>query len=179
MDHRGSQRSAIAVAFQPVNADILLWVLAVLLVVAGLAGLVLPLLPGPALLFGGLFLAAWIDDFAYVGTGTLVALGVMAALTFALDAVGTAFGARRYGASPRAVTGAAIGAVIGIFFGLFGILLGPFIGAVIGELSVRPGVRAATRAGWGATVGLAIAAAAKLALGFAMVGLFVVVRFLY
>lgn len=159
------------------STDILLWVLAALLTLLGLAGLVLPVLPGPVLLFGGLFLGAWIDDFAHVGTGTLIVLGLMAALTFALDAIGTAFGARRYGASPRAITGAAIGTVVGIFFGLFGILLGPFIGAVIGELSVRPGVRAATRAGWGATVGLALAAAAKLALGFAMVGVFLVVRF--
>ena len=159
------------------DTDVLLWVLAILMVVVGLAGVVLPLLPGPVLLFGGLFLAAWIEDFTHVGTGTLIALGLMAGLVFALDALGSAFGARRYGASPRAITGAAIGAVVGIFFGLFGILLGPFIGAVIGELSVRPGLHAATRAGWGATVGLALAAAAKLALGVAMVGVFLVVRF--
>lgn len=155
----------------------LLWILAVGLVVAGLAGLVLPMLPGGILLFAGLLLGAWIEDFAYVGVGTLVALGIMTALTYICDAAGTAFGAKRYGASGRAMAGAAIGAVVGIFFGLPGILLGPFVGALIGELSVRPGLRAATRVGWGATIGLAIAAAAKLALGFAMIGVFVIVRF--
>lgn len=157
--------------------EVLLWVLATLLVLAGLAGLVLPILPGPLLLFGGLLLGAWIEDFAHVGPRTLIALGVMTALIFAADAAGTAFGARRFGASGRAVLGAAIGSVVGLAFGLVGILIGPFIGAVIGELSARPGVMRATRAGWGATVGIAIAAAAKLALGFAMVGVFLVVRF--
>lgn len=156
---------------------ILLWILAILLVAAGLAGLVLPLLPGAVLLFGGLLLAAWIEDFAYVGPGTLVALGIMAALTFVCDAAATAFGAKRYGASRRAMIGAAIGSVIGIFLGLPGILLGPFIGAVVGELSTRPDVLRATRAGVGAAIGLAIAVAAKLALGFAMIGTFLVVRF--
>lgn len=160
------------------DADVLLWLLVVALVVAGLAGLVLPLLPGPLLLFGGLWLAAWIDDFVYVGAGTLTALGVMAALMYVCDVVGTAFGARRFGASRRAVAGAAIGALIGLLFGLVGILLGPFIGAVIGELSQRPRLRAAARAGMGASIGLALAAAAKLALGFAMIGVFLVVRFL-
>lgn len=156
---------------------VILWILVVILVGAGLAGLLLPLVPGAPLLFGGLLLAAWIEDFQYVGPGTLVALGVMAALTWVCDAAGTAFGAKRYGASKRAVVGAAIGSVVGLFFGLPGILLGPFIGAVIGELSTRPNIFAATRSGIGAAIGLAIAVAAKLALGFAMIGVYLVVRF--
>jgi uncharacterized protein len=160
------------------DATVLLWILAVVLVLAGLAGLVLPLLPGPVLLFAGLLLAAWIEDFVHVGAGTLTALGIMAALTYACDVAGTAFGAKRYGASRRAILGAAIGGLAGLVFGLVGILIGPFIGAVIGEFSSGPGIRAATRAGWGATVGLALAAAAKLALGVAMIGVFLVVRFL-
>lgn len=156
---------------------VLLWTLAVLLVVAGLAGLVLPALPGPLLLFLGLLLAAWAEGFVHVGTGTLTALGVMAVLAFLADLVAGAFGARRYGASPRSVVGATLGAVVGIFFGLPGLLLGPFIGAVLGELSARRDLASASRAGWGATIGLAIGIAAKLALGIAMVGLFLVVRF--
>jgi uncharacterized protein YqgC (DUF456 family) len=155
----------------------LLWSLAAVLVIAGLAGLVLPALPGAPLLFGGLLLFAWSEDFAYIGTGTLVALAVLAALTFVADFAASAFGARRYGASGRAVLGATIGAVVGIFFGLVGILVGPFAGAVLGELSVRRDVTAAGRAGAGAAIGLAIGAAAKLALGFAMIGLAAVVRF--
>lgn len=155
----------------------LAWILAALLVIAGFAGLVLPALPGPLLLFAGLWTAAWAEGFAYVGAKTLIGLGVMAALAALADLVAGAFGARRYGASGRAVAGATLGAVVGLFFGLPGLLLGPFIGALLGELTARRNLVAAGRAGWGATLGLVLGTAAKLALGFAMVGLFVAVRF--
>ncbi|MDC4202937.1 MAG: DUF456 family protein [Candidatus Manganitrophus sp.] len=155
----------------------LLWILAVVLIVLGLAGLVLPALPGAPLLFVGLLLAAWAEDFVYVGGWTLAALGGMAVLTYLVDFAATAFGAKRFGASRRAMAGAAIGALVGLFFGLPGVLLGPFVGAVIGELTERRDLAAAGRAGVGASLGLALGAAAKLALGFAMVGIFLVARF--
>lgn len=158
-------------------ATVLIWVLAVALVSIGLVGLVLPAIPGSPLLFAGLVAAAWAEDFAYVGTGTLVALGIMAALTYAVDFAATAFGAKRFGASRRGIVGAAVGALLGLFLGVLGVLIGPFVGAVIGELSARRDLISAGRAGIGATLGLAIGAAAKLALGVAMIGVFVVVRF--
>lgn len=158
-------------------ATVLIWVLAVALISIGLVGLVLPAIPGAPLLFAGLVAAAWAEDFSYVGTGTLVALGVMAALTYAVDFAATAFGAKRFGASRRGIVGAAIGALLGLFLGVLGVLIGPFVGAVVGELSARRDLASAGRAGIGATLGLAIGAAAKLALGMAMIGVFVVVRF--
>ena len=154
-----------------------LWAVKGLFVVAGLAGLVLPVLPGAPLLFLGLLAAAWIEDFQYLGAGTLITLGVLAALTIVVDFVAGAFGARRYGASSRAVLGATIGAVVGLFFGIVGVLIGPFVGAVLGELTVRNDLPAAGRAGLGATIGLALGTAAKLALGFAMIGIAIVMRF--
>ncbi|OGI44820.1 MAG: hypothetical protein A2150_05920 [Candidatus Muproteobacteria bacterium RBG_16_64_11] len=157
---------------------VLLWVLAVVLVLAGLAGMVLPALPGAPLLFAGLLAAAWAEDFAYVGTKTLIALGVMATLSYALDFAATALGARRFGASSRAIAGAALGTVVGLFFGLPGLVLGPFLGAMAGELTARRDLQAAAGAGVGAFLGLLLATAGKLALGFAMLGLFLLVRFL-
>ncbi len=157
--------------------SILLWILAAILVVAGVAGLVVPALPGAPLLFLGLLAGAWAEGFAHVGSGTLSILGAMAVLTYAVDFLAGAFGAKRFGASSRAVVGATLGAVVGLFFGIPGILLGPFLGAVIGELSAKPGVLAAGRAGLGATLGLALGVAAKLSLAFAMIGTFVLVRF--
>jgi uncharacterized protein YqgC (DUF456 family) len=156
--------------------QILIWLLAAVLSVAGLLGLVLPALPGPALLFGGLLAAAWAEHFAYVGTATLVVLGVLAVLAHVLDFIAGSIGAKRYGASGRAVLGAAIGAIVGMFFGLLGILLGPFIGAVIGELSVRADLSSAGRAGVGATLGMIVGTAAKLALGITMVGVYIFMR---
>lgn len=155
---------------------ILLWVVAVVLVLAGLAGLVLPVLPGAALLLAGLVLAAWIEDFRYAGAGTLAVLGVLAAMIFVADFVVTAFGARRFGASPRAAIGAVLGALVGIFFGLPGILLGPLLGAVIGELGARRSLPEAGRAGVGATIGLVLGAAVKLALAITMVGIYLFMR---
>ena len=157
---------------------VLLWGLALALIAIGVVGLVLPALPGPPLLFAGLLVAAWIDGFAYVGAGTLTGIGIMAALAWLADILAGAFGARRYGASGRSVLGAAIGALVGLPFGVAGFLLGPFIGAALGELSTRRGLSAAGRAGWGATLGLVLGTAAKLALGCAMLGWFVLARFL-
>jgi uncharacterized protein YqgC (DUF456 family) len=154
----------------------LLWILSAVLILAGLAGLVLPALPGAPLLFLGLVAAAWAEGFVYVGWGTLLLLGVLAVLTYAVDFAAGAFGAKRFGASGRAVAGAALGTLFGLWFGLAGVLLGPFIGAVTGELTLRRDLRSAGRAGIGATLGLALGAAAKIALAFTMLGTFLAVR---
>lgn len=98
--------------------DLLIWLAAIMLVVGGLIGLVMPILSGPLLLFAGLWMAAWAESYIFVGTGTLVTLAVLAALASLADFVAGAFGARRYGASARSVWGAVWGAAIGIFFGL-------------------------------------------------------------
>jgi len=148
------------------------------LVLAGLAGLVLPALPGAPLLFLGLVAAAWAENFAYIGWGTLTVLGGLAVLTYAVDFAAGAFGARRFGATNRAVVGAALGTLLGLFFGLPGVLLGPFVGAVTGELTGNRDLHRAGMAGFGATLGLALGAAAKIALAFAMLGIFLVVRLL-
>lgn len=157
---------------------ILLWLLAGLLILVGLAGLVLPVLPGIPLVYAGLILLAWAEDFAYVGWITLSVLGLLTLLSYGIDFLATAMGARKYGASPRAVAGAAVGALVGVFFGLAGIILGPFLGAMAGEFSRRATFRTATQAGLGATLGLFFGALLKIALAFTMLGVFVVDRLL-
>jgi hypothetical protein len=159
---------------EPVTIGLL--VVAGILIVIGALGLVLPALPGAPLIFLGGLLAGWAEDFMYVGFGTLTALGILSGLAIAVDFIASAFGVKRFGASPRAITGAMIGAFVGIFFGLIGILIGPFVGAMLGELSVRNDLAAAGRAGVGAALGLAIGTAAKLALAIAMVGLILIMR---
>ena len=156
----------------------LLWIAGILLLLAGFAGMLLPAIPGPPLLFLGLLAMAWAEDFQYVGFWTLAVLALMTGLAYFIDFAAAAFGAKRFGASPRATVGAAVGTLVGLFFGLPGILLGPFLGAVAGELTLRRPVSEAGRAGIGATVGLAVGVAVKIGLGFAMVGLFIVARFL-
>ncbi|MDG1463078.1 MAG: DUF456 domain-containing protein [Gammaproteobacteria bacterium] len=158
------------------TSQLLLLIPAVFLICFGMAGLVLPVLPGAPMLFAGLVLAAWAENFAYVGNWTIAVLAILALLTYAVDLIGGALGARRYGASGRSIIGATIGAIVGIFFGIPGVLLGPFIGAVLGELTVNREIAAVSRAGWGATIGLLLGTAVKLALAFTMLGIFVVMR---
>lgn len=152
---------------------VLLWIAAALLVVAGIAGTIVPGLPGAPLVLAGLVLAAWIDGFAHVGWPTWLVLGLLVAASVAVDFGASALGAQRFGASPRALAGAALGAVVGLFFGLPGLLLGPFAGAVVGEYSARRDLLQAGRAGVGTFVGLVLGAAARAALALAMVGVFV------
>lgn len=159
------------------NPDILWWILAILLIIAGIAGLLVPMLPGAPLLLGGLFMAAWIEDFAHVGYGTLSILLVLAILTYVVDFIAGILGAKRFGASKEAMIGAGIGALLGLMMGLIGIIIGPFIGAVLGELSRRRGLHAAGMVGVGTTLGLIVGTAAKMALAFSMVGIFLLVRF--
>ena len=160
------------------ETQILLWLLAALLIAAGFAGLILPALPGIPLVYAGLVLLAWAEDFAYVGWVTISLLGLLALLSYGVDFMASAFGAKRFGASPRAVWGAALGAVVGLFFGILGIVLGPFVGAVIAEFTNRASARKAAQAGVGAVVGLLFGALLKIALAFTMIGVFVVDRLL-
>lgn len=158
------------------DSAFLLWLLAIILIAAGIVGLVLPALPGIVLVFAGLVVAAWAEGFAYVGQGTLVVLLVLCLLGYGIDFLAGAFGASRYGASKYSIIGAAIGAIAGVFFGLPGIILGPFIGAVVGELYVRRDLQAAGRAGFGAWIGLIAGTAAKIAITFVMIGVFIFAR---
>lgn len=151
---------------------LVLKIVAALLVLVGLAGTMLPLLPGITFVFGGLVVAAWADGFQRVGGFSIAVLGVLTALAIAADFAASAVGAKRMGASPRAVAGAAIGAVVGIFFGLPGIVIGPFAGAVAGELSARRDLREAGRAGLGTWIGLLLGSVAKVTLAFLMLGVF-------
>ena len=152
---------------------LVLWTIAIILIVVGIAGVVLPALPGTWLVFAGLVVAAWADGFTRVGTWTLVLLGVLAAASYAIDFAAAALGARRFGASTRAMTGAALGTLLGLFFGLPGLIVGPFVGAVAGELTTTRDVARVGRAGVAAWVGFAIGTAVKVALVFVMLGIFI------
>ncbi|HEV8316754.1 MAG TPA: DUF456 family protein [Vicinamibacterales bacterium] len=157
----------------------LLWVLATILVVVGLIGIVLPALPGTILIFAGLLLAASADGFSRVGAGTLIVIGIITAASYTVDFVAAAVGAKRLGASPRAMAGAALGTLLGLLFGLPGLIIGPFVGAVLGELSVHRDLARAGRAGVAAWVGFAIGMAVKVALACSMIAIFLAAIFLF
>lgn len=149
-----------------------LYLLAVVLVIIGLAGTVMPVIPGALLVFAGLFVAAWADGFARVGTVALVIIGALGVLSFVADFLASLFGAKRVGASPLALFGAALGGGLGLFFGLAGMILGPFVGAVAGELLARGRLAQAGKVGLGTWLGLVAAAVLKVIIAFMMIATF-------
>lgn len=155
----------------------MIWTIAVVLVVVGLAGVVLPALPGTVLIFAGLLLAAWADGFVRVGAGTIVALGILTVASYFVDVVTMALGMKRLGTTRRAMAGAAIGTIAGLFFGLPGLIIGPFAGAILGELTAHRDFGRAGRAGIAAWIGFFIGTVAKIGLAFAMVGIFLTAWF--
>src|SRR5262245_18180901 len=153
---------------------ILLWILASAMVLVGLIGVAMPALPGHILIFAGLLVRAWANGFTRVGVWTLVILGAIALASYGVDFVAVALGAKRLGASPRAMTGAALGTLAGLFFGLPGVIVGPFVGAVIGELTTHHDFAKAGKAGVAAWIGFALGTAVQVALAFLMIGIFLV-----
>src|SRR3546814_17619595 len=106
-----------------------LWyVLAALMVIVGLAGTILPALPGLPLVFGGMLLAAWADGFERVEWWWLLVLGALTALSMVIDFWATAAGATRVGASRTAVVGQVAGTVSGLFLCPFGLSAGTLAG---------------------------------------------------
>ena len=151
----------------------LLRVLCVALILLGVAGTVLPFLPGTLLVWGGIVLGAWIDDFTRVGTTTVVVVSVLAVLAWALDYVAGLMGAQKAGASKQALLGAAVGTVVGLFMGLVGVLFMPWVGAAIGEYVARKDQTRAVKVGVATWVGIMVGLIAKVVLAFIMVGIFV------
>ncbi|RDZ28291.1 DUF456 domain-containing protein [Lysobacter silvisoli] len=149
------------------------YVLAGLLILVGIAGTVLPALPGLPLVFAGMVLAAWAGDFQQVGWIMLTVLGLLTLLSIGVDFLATAMGAKRVGASKLALVGAVVGTFAGLFFAPIGLLAGPFLGALVGELIHSRQLGQATKVGFGTWVGIVIGTVLKLGLAFAMVALFV------
>ncbi len=152
--------------------DDLRWPLAAALVVIGFAGTVLPALPGAPLVFAGLLVAASIDGFQKVGWFTLGVLGVLTLISFGVDFVAAAVGAKRVKASRLALLGAFLGTIGGLFFGLPGLIAGPFLGAAAGEYASNRDLVRAKEVGIGTWLGLLVGVALKLAIIFTMLGVF-------
>ncbi|MGP1665879.1 MAG: DUF456 domain-containing protein [Rhodanobacter sp.] len=152
--------------------DIALYVLAALLITGGLAGAVLPVLPGIPMIFGGIWLVAAVDDYRHLGLWWLLIIGALGCAGVIVDFVAGTLGAKRVGASRRALWGAGIGTVVGLFFGIPGLLFGPFVGALLGELASGTSVLRSAHVGLGTWLGLLFGTLVKLVLSFMMVGLF-------
>ncbi len=158
--------------------SIALYVAGVVLLAAGVAGLVLPILPGAVLLVAGVVALAWAGDFVILGWGTVAFAGGMGLAITAVDWVASILGAKAFGASKWAVIGSAVGLVVGLFLGLPGIILGPAVGALAFEYAKDPNFERALKAGVGAFLGFVVGSVLKVTLAFALIGV-VALRYLF
>lgn len=152
--------------------DIALYALAALLIVGGMAGAVVPALPGIPMIFGGIWLTAAVDHYRHLGMWWLLLIGALGAAGVIIDFIASVLGARRVGASRLALWGAILGTLIGMFFSVLGLLLGPFIGALLGELVSGNSVLRSAHVGIATWVGLLFGTLAKVVISFMMIGLF-------
>jgi uncharacterized protein YqgC (DUF456 family) len=152
--------------------NILLSVIAFALIAMGLAGAIVPTLPGIPLIFAGIWLIARVDRYQHLGRWWLVGIAGVGAVGMTLDLLAGALGAKRVRASKQAVWGALAGTIVGLPFGVLGLLLGPFFGAVLGELAAGNSVLRSTHVGVSAWVGLIFGTIIKLVSSLMMVALF-------
>jgi len=145
-----------------------------ILMVVGLLGVVLPILPGIPLSWLGLFIYAIGTGFERISITTVVIFFILMVLTLILDFVAPMLGARKYKASRFGVFGAFLGFTVGIFvLGIWGIILGPFIGALLGELIARKKPKQALRSALGAFLGFVLGALFKMIVILVMAGFFI------
>jgi uncharacterized protein len=154
------------------DMHVFLYSIAAVLMLVGLAGAVIPMLPGIPIIFGGIWLAAGVDHYRHVSSGWLIGIGIIAVVGMLLDFAAAALGAKRVGASAQAVAGALIGTVIGLFLGIPGLVFGPFVGALIGELIAGHDLQRSAHVGIATWAGLIFGTLMKLAASIMMVVLF-------
>ena len=151
--------------------SVLLAVIGAALIVIGLAGAIIPALPGIPLIFAGIWLIAAMDGYHHLGAWWLSGIATLGLIGVVLDFAAGALGAKRVGASKQAVLGALIGTLIGFFLGLPGLLIGPFAGAVVGELSAGSSLLRSADVGVSAWIGLIFGTVIKLVTSLMMVAL--------
>ncbi len=141
--------------------DIFLTIVAMVVIVVGIIGCLVPVIPGAPLSYVGLLILQATDkvDFTWQ---FLVIWAVVVVALIALDYIVPIIGTKKYGGTKYGVWGSGIGLVIGLFFSPWGIIVGPFLGAVIGELIGGKATEDAVKAGWGAFVGLLFGTVIKL-----------------
>jgi uncharacterized protein YqgC (DUF456 family) len=152
--------------------DYLLLISGILLMILGIIGCLVPVLPGPPFNFIGLILLH-LSRFGQFEASTLIILGAVAVVVTVLDYVVPIWGTKKFGGSKYGVRGATVGLIIGLFLGPAGIILGSFIGAFAGEMIFKDDIRYAVKAGFGSLLGFPAGIGLKLAASFTMTFYFV------
>jgi len=157
--------------------DTIILLFGIVLIIVGLIGIILPVLPGVSLVWCGLIVCAFSDNFTNVGFIPCFVITLLAVVSIVADVLGTKYGTDKVGASRWATIGAIVGSVIGLFFGPWGLLIGPFVGGAAGELLKGSNHKQAIKAGLGAWLGILITSAMKYVVAFTMIAVYIVSYF--
>lgn len=152
--------------------DYLLLISGIFIMILGIIGCLVPVLPGPPFSFIGLILLH-LSRFGQFEASTLMILGGIAVVVTILDYIVPIWGTKKFGGTKYGTRGATVGLIIGLFFGPAGIIVGPFLGAFIGEMIFKDDIRYAIKAGFGSLVGFLAGIGLKLAASFVMTFYFV------
>lgn len=153
-------------------SDYILLILGILLMILGIIGCLVPVLPGPPFSFIGLILLH-LSRFGQFSNTALITLGVIAVVITILDYIVPVWGTRKFGGSKYGMRGATVGLIIGLFLGPLGIVLGPLFGAFVGEMIFKDDINYALKAGFGSLIGFLTGIGLKLAASFIMTFYFV------
>ena len=154
--------------------EIIIIIAGLLLMVLGLAGSFLPVLPGPLTSWAGLFVLSYASGID-ISTTFLIITFIVALIIFILDYIIPAVGTKRFGGSKSGMIGTTLGLIIGLLSPIpFGVIIGPFVGALIGELMHKNDVNRATKAAFGSFLGFITSTFLKFIVAVVYLGLFIV-----
>lgn len=155
-------------------SEITYFILTLILMLFGLIGSVLPVIPGIPIIWAAAFLYGLLTGFEQIGFNYLFIFGLLTLLSLILDWIAGLYGAKKMGASKWGIVGAFVGMIVGLFVGaLPGMIIGPFVGAVAFELIAGKASVAALKAGFGTFIGFVAGVIVKLVLAAVMIGVFV------
>jgi len=152
--------------------DYFLLALSIVLILIGILGCLVPVLPGPPLSYAGILILHF-TRYAEFSRNLLIILGVVAGIVTLLDYFVPIWGTKKFGGSKYGIRGATIGLIVGLFFGPPGIIVGPFIGAFIGEMIFKDDFKYALKAGFGSLLGFLTGIGLKLAASFTITFYFI------
>lgn len=145
-------------------------ILALVLFALGIIGTLLPVMPGPVLIWLGMLVYGLLTGFENLSLWFFILQGLAALLVMAVDYAATAVGTKRFGGSKVSMWGAVVGLFAGIIvLGPIGIVFGPFLGALVGEMLTGLPLEKAMRSSIGALVGLLGGLFVKLAIEAVMI----------
>jgi uncharacterized protein YqgC (DUF456 family) len=153
-------------------SDYILLIAGILLMVLGIIGCLVPVLPGPPFSFLGIIFLH-LSRFGNFSNIALITLGGIALVVTILDYIVPVWGTKKFGGSKYGIRGATIGLIIGLFLGPLGLIIGPFLGAFVGELIFKDDINYAIKAGFGSLLGFLTGIGLKLAASFIMTFYFV------